>query len=205
MFWNVYYIKGAFLDSDKSFEILNGIKTLPQRMLQKCINTATFCKILNKNKYININCNTIKEHKNHEIKERMLNYRLPAPLFTMDFEGLNIDNTVFKKFFDSLSPAFNLQISLGQTNTTISCPALTTHSEMDVNALKKTGLYYTTMRVSIGNENPKDLISHFMVCAKRTIGKVYPDFLDSFPSESEINKIVESEYLKYHKNYISSL
>ena len=26
MFWNVYYIKGAFLDADKAFEVLNGME-----------------------------------------------------------------------------------------------------------------------------------------------------------------------------------
>ena len=41
LFWNVYYIKGAFLDSDKAFEVLTGMKTLELRMLQKCISTAT--------------------------------------------------------------------------------------------------------------------------------------------------------------------
>jgi O-acetylhomoserine (thiol)-lyase len=44
MFWNVYYIKGAFLDSEKAFEVLNGIHTLELRMLQKCINTLTLLR-----------------------------------------------------------------------------------------------------------------------------------------------------------------
>ena len=39
LFWNVYYVKGAFLDADKAFEVINGMRTLELRMLQKCIGT----------------------------------------------------------------------------------------------------------------------------------------------------------------------
>ena len=205
MFWNVYYIKGAFLDSDKSFEVLTGMKTLHQRMLQKCINTATIAKVFSKNKFINVNCNAIEGHKNNSLKNKLLKYGLPAPLFTMDFEGINLKNETFKKFFDSLTPMFNMHISLGQTNTTITCPALTTHSEMDETNLKLTGLYLTTMRISVGDENPKELINHFIASAKRSIKHEFPDFVAAFPSKKEIDKIVTKEYMKYHKNYIDTL
>ena len=205
MFWNVYYIKGAFLDSDKSFEVLTGMKTLHQRMLQKCINTATIAKVFSKNKFINVNCNAIEGHKNNSLKNKLLKYGLPAPLFTMDFEGINLKNETFKKFFDSLTPMFNMHISLGQTNTTITCPALTTHSEMDETNLKLTGLYLTTMRISVGDENPKELINHFIASAKRSIKHEFPDFVAAFPSKEEIDKIVTKEYMKYHKNYIDTL
>lgn len=40
MFWNVYYIKGAFLSADSAFEIMQGMRTLGLRMLNKCINTV---------------------------------------------------------------------------------------------------------------------------------------------------------------------
>ena len=44
LFWNVYYIKGAFLDADKAFEVLNGMKTYEMRVVQKTINTLTLAK-----------------------------------------------------------------------------------------------------------------------------------------------------------------
>ena len=174
-------------------------------MLQKSINTATIAKVFSANKYINVNCNTVKGHKNEAIRKKLLKYDLPAPLFTLDFEGVAIKKETFKKFFDSLSPMFNMHISLGQTNTNITCPALTTHSEMEEDALKATGLYYTTMRISIGDENPKELISHFIACAERSIKNELPEFVAAFPSQEEIDAMVTSEYLKYHKNYITSL
>ena len=98
-----------------------------------------------------------------------------------------------------------MHISLGQTNTTITCPALTTHSEMDKSALKLRGLYLTTMRISIGDENPKELINHFIASAKRSIKDELPDFVAAFPSKEKIDEMVSNEYMKYHKNYIDTL
>src|SRR5262249_24978769 len=40
LFWNVFYVKGAFLDADKAFEVINGSRTLELRMLRKAINTS---------------------------------------------------------------------------------------------------------------------------------------------------------------------
>ena len=54
LFWNVYYIKGAFLDSDKAFEVLNGIKTLELRVLQKTINTITLARVFDAHPLINV-------------------------------------------------------------------------------------------------------------------------------------------------------
>ena len=31
LFWNVYYVKGAFLDADKAFDVMNGMRTLELR------------------------------------------------------------------------------------------------------------------------------------------------------------------------------
>ena len=49
LFWNVFYIKGGFLDADKAFEVLNGIKTYEMRMLQKTINSLKLNKNLGDN------------------------------------------------------------------------------------------------------------------------------------------------------------
>ena len=38
---------------------------------------------------------------------------------------------MFQRLFDALDPTFAHMISLGQSNTIVSCPGLTTHSELD--------------------------------------------------------------------------
>ena len=46
MFWNVYYVKGAFLNADAAFEVIQGMKTMSVRMLRKCINTKILAMFL---------------------------------------------------------------------------------------------------------------------------------------------------------------
>jgi cystathionine beta-lyase/cystathionine gamma-synthase len=93
---------------------------------------------------------------------------LPAPLFTIDFEGARgIDLAAFKRFFDCLEPAFGLQVSLGQTNTVVLCPALTSHSELSPDALRAAGISPTTIRIAVGDEDPRTLLAHFIRAARR--------------------------------------
>ena len=67
----------------------------------------------------------------------------------LDFED-EVPAAAFQRFFDSLSPAFAHMISLGQSNTIVSCPALTTHSELDEGALAASGIGPATIRLAIG-------------------------------------------------------
>jgi cystathionine beta-lyase/cystathionine gamma-synthase len=80
-----------------------------------------------------------------EIRERCLFLGLPAPLFTFDFEGdgqgePTFSANAFKRFFDMLDPVFGHQVSLGQPNTVVLCPAITSHSEMSLDALREAGI-----------------------------------------------------------------
>ena len=64
MFWNVYYVKGAFLDSDKAFEVLSGMRTAELRILAKCINTIVLARALSLHPLINAQCAAVPGHEN---------------------------------------------------------------------------------------------------------------------------------------------
>jgi O-acetylhomoserine (thiol)-lyase len=101
----------------------------------------------------------------------------------------------------TLAPTFDHMISLGQSNTIISCPAFTTHSELDEAALAEAGISSTTIRYAIGDEDPKDLIAHFIAAAKLTLGE---EFAGKFMSPAQIDALVRDCYLDTHKKYIES-
>ncbi|MCJ8328985.1 MAG: PLP-dependent transferase [Lentisphaeria bacterium] len=206
LFWNVYYIKGSFLDSTKAFEVLNGIRTLDMRMLNKCINTAVLATVLDHHPSINVHCSILERSDNHEIAQKTLFLGLAAPLFTIDFENDTnpIKSEIFKRFFDSLEPAFGLQVSLGQVNTVILCPAFTSHSELSDDALKDAGIAPTTIRISVGDEDPRVLIAHFIKAAALTFDPVQADFSELFMSPEEIDQLYKHYYLDTHKKYINS-
>src|SRR5260221_310621 len=76
--------------------------------------------------------------------------------------GTPLPRASFQRFFDSLDPTFAHMISLGQSNTIVSCPGLTTHSELDETAQQEAGISRTTIRFAVGDEDPHDLLAHLI-------------------------------------------
>ena len=202
MFWNVYYVKGAFLNADAAFEVMQGMRTLTMRMMKKCINTLILARFLNSHPEITVHCSAIEANSNSEFRQRYMYLGLPAPLFTIDMG--NIDRSAFKRFFDSLSPTFGHMISLGQSNTIVSCPALTTHSELDEDALLAAGMTPTTIRFAVGDENPIDLLRHLVHASRGTIDIDVPGFSGGFMSEEEAKDLVRETYTKTHQAHVDS-
>ena len=200
MFWNVYYVKGAFLNADAAFEVMQGMRTLAVRMLRKCINTLIFAKFLDAHPGITVHCNAVAGNDNFELCQKYMHLGLPAPLFTIDMGEIQINT--FKRFVDSLSPTFSHMISLGQSNTIVSCPALTTHSELDEEALNAAGLSPTTLRFAIGDEDPFDLIRHLVFAARGTIDLDIPNFSDGFMPESDARELVRQNYAQAHAKFV---
>jgi cystathionine beta-lyase/cystathionine gamma-synthase len=206
LFWNVYYVKGAFLNADAAFEVMQGIRTLEVRMLSKCVNTLILAKFLGAHPAIRVHCNALPQNSNYELGQKLLHLGLPAPLFTIDFDAAKnpISRETFKRFFDNLSPTFGHMISLGQSNTIVACPGLTTHSELSLEAQAQAGISTTTIRFAVGDENPHDLLSHLIHAARLSIDPDMPEFSKGFPTAAQANALIQSCYMEAHSTYIKS-
>jgi len=205
MFWNVYYVKGAFLDSDKAFEVLSGMRTAELRLLAKCINTVVLARALARHPLINVHCAAIPGHRNAELCARLLTLGLPAPLFTIDFEGQGgggVSRALMKRFFDNLEPAFGLQVSLGQVNTLVLCPALTSHSEMSDEALRQAGIAPSTVRISVGDEDPRYLLEHLRRAAALASGDARAEFARGFPDDEAVARLYRDVYVDVHTRWV---
>ena len=213
LFWNVYYIKGAFLDADKAYEVINGLHTLDHRMVTKAINTLTLAEVLGNHPQINVNCSACKDHPNNAMLEKCMHLGLPVPLFTFDFEkGMDpqggggefghFSRLCFERFFDKLDPVFGHQVSLGTPNTIILCPAITSHSEMSKEALDGAGIAPTCIRVSVGLEDPRTLIAHLIEASRDTLDVEVAGFSGHFPGAGEIDEIYQRHYLDVHRRFI---
>jgi cystathionine beta-lyase/cystathionine gamma-synthase len=201
LFWGVYYIKGAFLDSDKAFEVISGMKTLEGRMLQKCFNTLVLTRWLDTHPQITVNCNALAGHPNGAIREKVMAHGFPAPLFTIDFESADLPKEVFIRFFDSLSPGLDHQVSLGQSNTVCLCPAYTSHSELDETALEEAGIRPTTIRIAVGLEDPKEILAHFRNALRLAVDPVKPGFSEAFPDPTTTDRMVRDIYMEVHASH----
>jgi O-acetylhomoserine/O-acetylserine sulfhydrylase-like pyridoxal-dependent enzyme len=209
LFWNVYYVKGAFLDADKAFEVINGMRTLELRMLRKCISTIVLSRALAAHPDINVRCAAVEGDPNWELREQQLFLGLPAPLFSLDLEGdgggrRRVGPREFKRLFDCLEPAFGMQVSLGQANTVVLCPAFTSHSELSPEAQRAAGIFPTTIRIAVGDEDPLGLLAHFVRAAQLALDPVHPGFSDGFPAPEAIDALYREVYLDVHRRYVES-
>lgn len=204
MFWNVYYVKGAFLDADKAFEVLSGMKTLEMRMLKKCINTTILARWLASHPQVHVSGPANPRDPNAAICARLSYLGLPSPLFTIDFESAGLNRMTFERFFDSLSPMFGHQVTLGQNNTVVLCPALTSHSELGAEALTAAGIAPTTIRIAVGDEDPRELIRDFLATAQLAIDPDRHGFTDRFPSGSAVDQLVDEIYLDIHRRHAAA-
>lgn len=209
LFWNVYYIKGGFLDSDKAFEVLNGMKTFELRVMQKTINTTVLARLLDLHPDINVSCPVLEDNPNHSMLKKHMHLGLPAALFTIDVEGKNgrkgIAPKIYKRFLDILEPSVGMQVSLGQTNTVALCPAMTTHSELSGHALERAGITPTTTRIAVGLEDPRMFIAHLQCAAQLAIDPDVPGFSDGFPDGDKIDMIFNDTATEINQRYLNSL
>jgi len=202
LFWNVYYVKGAFLNADAAFEVLQGIRTLDVRMLTKCINTIILARFLAAHSDITVHCAALADDPNHDLCRELMFLGLPAPLFTIDMPTL--PRQTFQRFFDSLDPTFAHMISLGQSNTIVSCPGLTTHSELDEQSQRDAGISPATIRLAVGDEDARDLLAHLTAAARSCIDPDVPGFSSRWLKSSDADRMIRDVYLDVHRRYIQS-
>ncbi len=127
---------------------------------------------------------------------------LPAPLFTIDMPTL--PRETFQRFFDSLDPTFAHMISLGQSNTIVSCPGLTTHSELDEPSQRLAGIGATTIRFAVGDEDARDLLAHLTAAARCCIDPEVPGFSSLWMRPADCDRLIRETYLNVHRRYIES-
>jgi hypothetical protein len=95
-------------------------------------------------------------------------------------------------------------ISLGQSNTIVSCPGLTTHSELDERAQQEAGITPSTIRIAVGDEDVKDLIAHFVAAARLCVDPEIPGFSSCFMPAEEADRMVREVYLDVHTRFVDS-
>lgn len=204
LFWNVYYIKGAFLDADKAFEVLTGMKTLEERMLKKCVNTLVFARWLASHPLVTVSGPANPADPSHAIAQRLSYLGLPAPLFTVHFERAGLSRVTLERFFDSLTPMFGHMVSLGQSNTLVLCPALTSHSELGADALREAGITSTTIRIAVGDEAPRELIRDWLAATRLAIDPAHPGFSGQYLAGSAVDALVDDLYLDVHHRHAAA-
>lgn len=147
--------QGAALSPFNSFLLLQGLETLSLRVERHVENALKIVEFLKHHPQV--------ERVNHpslasgRAKELYGNYfpKGAASIFTFEIKG---DSEAAKKFTESLE-LFSLLANVADVKSLVIHPASTTHSQLNEEELKESGIRPNTVRLSIGTEHIDDIIA----------------------------------------------
>jgi O-acetylhomoserine (thiol)-lyase len=145
---------GACLSPMNAFQILQGIETLSLRMQRHVSNTLEVAHFLESHAQVRkVSYPGLASHPDHELAKRLMPKGCGA-VFSVELAG-NRDQG--RAFVEALQ-VFSHLANVGDARSLVIHPASTTHFRMDEQALKAAGIGEATLRLSIGLEDPDDLI-----------------------------------------------
>ncbi|HZY15963.1 MAG TPA: O-acetylhomoserine aminocarboxypropyltransferase [Ramlibacter sp.] len=145
---------GACMSPHTAWLILQGIETLPLRMERHMANTRRVVEFLAAHPFVaRVGHPMLESHPSHALAQKLLP-RGAGAIFSFDLKG---NREQGKKFIDALK-LFSHLANVGDCRSLVIHPASTTHFRLTDEALKKAGVGPGTIRLSIGLEDPEDLI-----------------------------------------------
>ncbi len=145
---------GACMAPMTAWQILQGIETLPLRMQRHVENTRRIVAFLQAQPLVGaIGYPELPEHPDHALAQRLLPRGCGA-VFSFDLVGTRVQG---RKFIETLK-IFSHLANVGDAKSLVIHPASTTHFRMSAEDLVRAGITEGTIRLSVGLENPDDLI-----------------------------------------------
>jgi O-acetylhomoserine (thiol)-lyase len=145
---------GACMSPHTAWLILQGIETLPLRMERHMSNTRKVVEFLATHPFVaHVGHPMLESHPSHALAQELLP-RGAGSVFSFDIKG---NREQGKKFIEALK-LFSHLANVGDCRSLVIHPASTTHFRMSDEALAAGGITQGTIRLSIGLEDPDDLI-----------------------------------------------
>jgi O-acetylhomoserine (thiol)-lyase len=145
---------GACMSPLTAFQILQGVETLPLRMQRHVANTRRIVAHLAAHPAVEtVSYPELESHPDHELAKRLLPRGCGA-VFSFVVKG---GRAAGRRFIESLR-LFSHLANVGDAKSLVIHPASTTHFRMSEEALRAAGIHEGTVRLSVGLEDPDDLI-----------------------------------------------
>jgi O-acetylhomoserine (thiol)-lyase len=145
---------GACMSPHTAWLILQGIETLPLRMARHVDNTRKIVAFLAAHPLVaSVGYPELEGHPSHVLAKKLLP-RGCGSVFSFDLKGSRRQGQAFIEALKIFSHLANV----GDCRSLVIHPASTTHFRMDDAALAAAGITPGTIRLSIGLEDPDDLI-----------------------------------------------
>ncbi len=145
---------GACMSPTTAFHILQGMETLPLRMQRHIDNTRKLVAYLNDHAAVeSVMYPELPDHADNALARRLLPLGAGA-VFSFNLAG---GRDAGRRFIESLQ-LFSHLANVGDAKSLVIHPASTTHHRMDADALRAAGISEGTIRLSVGLEDPEDLM-----------------------------------------------
>jgi O-acetylhomoserine (thiol)-lyase len=154
---------GACMAPMTAFQILQGLETLPLRMERHVANARAIAEFLAGHPMVTgVNHPDLPGHPDHDLAKVLLP-RGAGAVMGFDIRG---GREAGRAFIESLQ-LFSHLANVGDAKSLVIHPASTTHHRMDAKALEAAGIGEGLIRVSVGLEDPADLIDDLRGALKR--------------------------------------
>lgn len=145
---------GACLSPTNAFHILQGVETLSVRMERHVANTRKIVGFLDAHDAVEwVTYPELPSHPDHELAKKLLPKGSGA-IFSFELKG---GRAAGRRFIESMR-LFSHLANVGDAKSLVIHPGSTTHQQMDAEALRAAGVSEGLVRLSIGLEDPDDLI-----------------------------------------------
>jgi len=144
---------GGSMDPDAAYLLIRGIKTLEVRVQRQCENAMGVARFLARHpKVARVHYPGLPTHPDHRLAKRQM--RGFGSMLAFDLRG---GLPAARRFCDRVR-VFLLAASLGGVESLVVLPLYTSHYRMSRRELAAAGVEPGTVRVSVGLEDPHDLI-----------------------------------------------
>ena len=155
---------GACMAPTTAFHILQGLETLPLRMERHVANARGIAEFLDGHEAVeSVGYPELASHPDHALARELLP-RGAGAVFGFDIRG---GRPAGRKFIESLT-LFSHLANVGDAKSLVIHPASTTHHRMDSAALAAAGIGEGLVRLSVGLEDPADLIEDLNRALRRS-------------------------------------
>jgi O-acetylhomoserine (thiol)-lyase len=145
---------GAVMSPHNAFAVLQGIETLSLRMERHIANTRKVVQFLLTHPAVeSVSYPELDTHPDYALAKTLLPKGCGA-VFTFDLKG---ERAAGRRFVDSLQ-VFSHLANVGDAKSLVIHPASTTHFRVPAEQLAAAGIRAGTVRLSVGLEEPDDLI-----------------------------------------------
>jgi cystathionine beta-lyase/cystathionine gamma-synthase len=144
---------GGSMDPEAAFLLIRGLKTLDLRMRRQCESAMKVAKFLAQHRKIaRVHYPGLPSHPDHALAKRQMQGF--GGMLAFDMKG---GLSAARRFCDRVE-VFLLAASLGGVESLVVLPIFTSHTKMSAVELRAAGVAPGTIRMSVGIENPEDLI-----------------------------------------------